>query len=162
MRDLAPIIAAACGLGVVCVGLIVIGGFMLVRVTGQSFLGPLFSILGGGGGNEELPEDRPVPTMRAQSSSRDLRSLAQSLDFDAAVQKYRQQGGVQNPPDPNYTPGPAPAPLEADPTKYDIRGTYSRQPNNLRNRRNEDEGQEEFLGGLFGAEDNGDGDSGLF
>jgi hypothetical protein len=158
MRDLTPVIAAVCGFSVVCIGLIVLGGFMLLRVTGQSFLAPLIAMITGGRDNEgERPEDRPhVPSVRAQSSGRDLRSLAQSLDFDSAVEKYRRQGGVQNPPDPNYTPSPPPAPLEGtDPTKYDIRGTYSRQPNDRYNRRREDEGQDEFLGGLFNAEDDG-------
>jgi hypothetical protein len=158
MNDLAPVIAAVCGFAVVCVGLVLVGGFLLIRLGGKTLLGPVLGNFLGGRGEEEAIEDRPYVSQRAssQATARDLRTLAQSLDFDAAVQKYRQQGGVsaQNTPDPNYTPSPPPANLDDfDPDKYDIRGTYSRQPNTRPARRRADESQDEMLGGLFDSED---------
>lgn len=154
MRDLSPVIAAGCGLAVVCIGLIAIVGFMVVRFTGRSFLGPVLGTFLGG---QDAPEDRPAPTIRAQSSGKDLRSLAKSLDFDSAVQKYRQQGGVQNPPDPDYTVSPTPPPVDDfDKSRYGVRDTENSANRMLRDRRyrrNADESQDEVLGSLFDGED---------
>lgn len=162
MNDLAPLIAAGCGFATICAGLLVLGGFLMMRMTRNSFLVPLVNSFTG---RSELQDDEdrepPVAPQRA-SSAADLRAKAQSLDFDAAVQKYQQPGAQSAPPTSlppsGLTTGTTPINPsgldEIDRSRYSLR---NRRDNTgsaaLRNdRRRADEG-EDMLGGLLSGEE---------
>jgi hypothetical protein len=94
MQDISPVIIAACGLGIVCVGLILLLAFVMLRFTGTSILGPLLALVRGADVDEDIEtsyrEQRPRPSTRRPS----VRPPSANLDdFDAAVERYRQQGG---------------------------------------------------------------------
>jgi hypothetical protein len=88
----APVIFAMCGFGLVCLGLLGVGAFILLRATGSTFIGPMLALL-----RRDAKEDRLDDALEARKAKRTLPAQsfqvkAQSLDFDSAVEKYRQQG----------------------------------------------------------------------
>jgi hypothetical protein len=97
MQDPALALVAICGFSLICVGLIAVLGFMVLRFTGRSVSG----MLGGGGlhglfsslSGADDPDDEPssINRRRRTPAATDLRAQAQSLDFDAAVNQYKNQ-----------------------------------------------------------------------
>lgn len=94
MSDLSPVFIAVCGLSIVCVGLVAIGGFLLARFAGINVIGPILATVlnRDSEGGEATPQESPAPRPAARAP-RNLRGKAESLDFDAAVAKYQQEGG---------------------------------------------------------------------
>ena len=101
MQDPTLAIVAICAFALICLGLIAIVGFLVLRFTGRT----LGDILGEGG----LPgvvdtladeDDDPLSgtRRRRRTSGSDLRAQAQSLDFDAAVTKYKNQPASSSAP----------------------------------------------------------------
>jgi hypothetical protein len=99
--DIAPVLIAVCGLSVICIGVIVIVGFIIIRFTGGNILLPLVSgflnrddIIDNITGDDEIDKPKRTPARASgRRSPGGLRSKADSLDFDSAVAKYQQQGG---------------------------------------------------------------------
>lgn len=164
MKDLAPVIAALCGFGTICVGLLVLGSIMVMRLTRNSFLVPLVNSFTGRGELQD-DENRPVRVSPQRSSAANLRAKAQSLDFDAAVQKYQQQTGAQSVPPPStplpptgVTTGTAPINTtgldDVDRSRYSLR---NRRDNTgtaaLRKDRRRADENEDMLGGLLSGEE---------
>jgi hypothetical protein len=115
MQDPALALIAICGFSVICIGLLVIVGFLVLRFTGRT----VGDLLGGGGltgainslsGVGDPDEDGPLieRRRRRQPTKGNLRAQAQSLDFDSAVAKYKSQppqsGFVNNNPFPPSQP----------------------------------------------------------
>lgn len=85
-----PVIIAACGLSVVCLGVLGILAFGVARFTGGTLLGLIGSLTGGG----TAANDADIPGYQIGRPRRprlNLEAQAQSLDFDAAVAKYRDK-----------------------------------------------------------------------
>jgi hypothetical protein len=115
MQDPALALVAICGFSVICIGLIVIVGLLALRFTGRT----VGDLLGGGGitgvinslsGANDPDEDGALINSRRRPPSSNLRAQAQSLDFDAAVAKYKDQplrpsSTTTNSPFPSVQPG---------------------------------------------------------
>ncbi|NWF70110.1 MAG: hypothetical protein HXY40_13580 [Chloroflexi bacterium] len=113
MTDTSPVVLAMCGLALVCLGVLGVGAFVLIRATGAAFLGPLLDVFGGRSPLAGDHEDDDLPrraSQRPASPGQSFQAKAQSLDFDSAVQKYRQQNpssgqttayGAQSAPPPS-------------------------------------------------------------
>lgn len=146
MQDPALALIAICGFSVICIGLIAIVGLLVVRFTGRS----IRDMLGGGGlyglvdtvSGANDPEDDPVRANRRRrtTGANDLRSRAQSLDFNSAVERYKDQP-------PGTTPRPpGPFPPTPDNTQSRDLGASSRR----RRRRSEDDSDaDEMFGGFI-------------
>lgn len=94
MQDNAPVIIAACGLATVCVGIFLVGAFLVVRFLGAD----LFSFIRGIPGlAKEERGNVNIEAVKNQARDRSgLKARAQSLDFDAAVAQYdNPQGPAQ-------------------------------------------------------------------
>jgi len=80
--DLSGVVIAMCALSLICVGVIIVGGFLVMRMVG----GSMTDVLGGffGGDNEEELTTAPIPGRRTPNFR------AQSSSFDEALK--RQQG----------------------------------------------------------------------
>jgi hypothetical protein len=147
MQDPALALIAICGFSVICIGLIVIVGLLVLRFTGRTVGG----LLGGGGitgvinsmsGANDPDEDGDlISSRRRKPPSSNLRAQAQSLDFDSAVQKYKNQpltpsSTIQSSPFP-----PTRTPFE-DSTELDT--TSRRKRKRRRKDGDDDEGDEMF------------------
>jgi hypothetical protein len=120
MQDNAPVIIAACGLATVCVGIFLVGSFLVVRFLGAD----LFSFIRGlpGLAKEERGNVNVEAAQRQARDRGDLRARAQSLDFDAAVAQYDPQNSQQG-----GTFGAQSAPRNAPPTSAPL-SSGSRRP----------------------------------
>ena len=114
--DIAPVLIAVCGLSVICIGLIVIVGFIIIRFTGGNILLPLVSgflnrddLIDDITGEDEVDKPKRAPARASgRRSPSGLRSKADSLDFDSAVAKY-QKGGKARPGTPPLQPPSPPS-----------------------------------------------------
>lgn len=115
--DSSPVVIALCGFSLVCLGLIAVGAFLAIRLTGGAFFQPLMALFGqaagalSGGDDGDEGSDRSLPR-RGQRAAKPqtFEAQAQSLDFDQAVARYRQQsGGFTAPPPGANTAPPSPA-----------------------------------------------------
>jgi hypothetical protein len=147
MQDPALALVAICGFSVICIGLVAVLALIALRVTGRSIGGllggqGLFGLVDSVSGASD-PEESPIRAGRRRATpANDLRAKAQSLDFDAAVQRYKEQ-----PPSASSTPGNPYPPLQTDP---------DRDPNSQdslrrkRRRRGEDDADaDEMFGGFL-------------
>ena len=105
--DSSLLIFAMCGLGLVCLGVLGVLAFMLLRATNKTFLGPLLGLLSGQAAGRDVPDDDPLPvrSQRRTGISQSVQAQPQSLDFDSAVARYRQQP----PPNVPLTPPQSPS-----------------------------------------------------
>ena len=173
MNDLMPVLLAVCGLGFLCVGLIVVGVLAAVRLMGGGLLdnlGFLGDFLGG-----ETDDYTAPPRQRGRGQRPDFRQRAQMLDFDQAVASKRQQNppaalkgdsqSVQRPgaaPNDGFQPlgGSRPQPpASTDRPEIDLgTNTYPGKYDTPRlgARRRRDRNQDEVFGGML--DEDGDGD----
>jgi hypothetical protein len=91
MNSSIAVIVAVCGMMLVLLGLFLLLVLQIVHFGKRNALMSIVQFMGGRG--EDAEEDRytPLPDYKVPSSI-DLQAKAESLDFDAAVQKYRDQG----------------------------------------------------------------------
>lgn len=110
MQDPALALVAICGFSMICVGLIAVSGFLALRFTGRT----VSDMLGGGGlhglfsslsGADDPDDESSRINRRRRTPASNLRAQAQSLDFDAAVNQYKNQ-----PLRPSSTGNPSPFP----------------------------------------------------
>lgn len=109
MQDPALALVAICGFSMICIGLIAVLGFLVLRFTGRTlggFLGGsgLYGLVDSVTGASD-PEESSMVRDRRRSPATNLRAQAQSLDFDAAVNQYKNQ-----PLQPSSAPMPSPFP----------------------------------------------------
>lgn len=183
MNEIVPVIIAACGMSIICVGLLAVGAIALIRFTGRNLpanIGFLSQMLNTGSESA----DYTAPQRRRERSSRpDFRQRAQSLDFEDIVASKRQQnpppalkgdsqslrrptpgndsgfrplgGGTPPPPVPPSTPSKPAAP-DLGSTNYT--GKYSTNSPRFgsRRRRRDNSKQDEIFGGML--DEDGDGD----
>ncbi len=139
MGELSPLLIAACVFGLVCVGVLLVAGFLLVRTAGFGIVPSLLESLSGGRDEDTVDDDRPSRVTRRSVSVADLRAKAQSLDldFDRAVQQYREQPNDPVVP-PNATP-PTPQVNNPDPgqgkSRFGVRYADDSPNRMLRDRR---------------------------
>jgi hypothetical protein len=138
MQDPTLAIVAICAFALICGGLIAIVGFLVLRFTGRSLGG----ILGEGGIPGMIDtladeDDDPLQSSRRRrrTGGEDLRAKAQSLDFDAAVAKYKDQPASQSAPI-SRSPFPPPPP----PPERELPDTSARL--RRKRRKQEDDGDE--------------------
>jgi hypothetical protein len=161
MSDWVPVVAAVCGLSVVCIGLIVAGLLALVRLTGfdiRSILGNVGEIFAGKGQETGVIEEELKRRRRPN-----FRTQADSLDFDSALARYRRDQppaatrGPAAPPPPGR-PGVDPRrmmdddfrPLSSDQSDYIARRRSAQR------RRRRDPNEDEIFGGML--DEDGDGE----
>jgi hypothetical protein len=142
MNDLSGLIVPLCSLSIVCGGLLVIGVFLAIRFLGLQLPGILGSF-------NDLAADEKSDSLafRAQASRRrrpDLRQKAQSLDFDAAVNRQR-----------DYDSPIPPRPADTDSTFGAQGSNRSRRSDSLRRRRKSEHDEDEIFGGML--DEDGDG-----
>jgi hypothetical protein len=148
MQDPALALVAICGFSIICVGLFVVVGLLVLRVTGRS----VGSLLGGQGlyglvdsvSGASDPEENinPANRRRRTPAGSDLRAKTQSLDFDAAVQRYKDQPPGTAAPKPS-----SPFPLAPEP---DTRGNAEARATRKRRKRGEDDSDaDEMFGGFL-------------
>lgn len=149
MNDIGPLLLSLCGLGVVCGGVLLVAFFFGQRLLGFGLQGLISA--------EVNDDDDPLlqPPRRSALFKRNTpaREQRQSLDFDSAVQYYRQKSSsgqtVTPPPTAQSAPGPNPD-LYTPPAKDDPFDKYRQR---LRRRDNE----EDILGLMSADDDEGDG-----
>lgn len=166
MGDLSPILLAACGLAVICVGLLFVGALMLMRVARGSRGGSLVGLITGATNNDDADTNLLPQRRSRRMTSSDLQNKAQALDFDSALQKYRQTPGAQSaPPNPSLRGAGTPAPRTTPTTPpsqasdredplddFDGRSFNLRNTNNQslrRSRRGNEDASDELLGGFL-------------
>ncbi len=147
MQDPALAVIAICGFSVICIGLLVIVGLLVLRFTGRTVGG----FLGEGGisgalnslsgVNDPDEDDALINSRRRRPPGNNLRAQAQSLDFDSAVQKYKNQ-----PLTPSSTaqssPFPPTQPNFDDSTELD--STRARDRKRRKNLKDAEEGDDLF------------------
>ncbi|MEO8608174.1 MAG: hypothetical protein ABI690_09850 [Chloroflexota bacterium] len=149
MQDPALAVIAICGFSVICIGLIVIVGFLVFRFTGRSIGG----LLGGGGipgvinsisgANDPDEDEALINSRRRRSPGTNLRAQAQSLDFDSAVAKYKNQPLGSSPTTtPTNSPFPPAQPTLDDSSALDVE---SRRKRKRRRHSGEDEEGDEMF-----------------
>lgn len=130
-NESSSVLLSVCGLGVVTCGLILLGGFLVVRIMRMSMFGiaslVLRSVL------DPKSEHSEFDT-RAQTAprpaARDLRAQARAVDFDAAVAQKGGDPAVRTTSTmPQTTPPSESPPAASEPERRDRR----------RRQRNEDE-----------------------
>ena len=117
MQDNSLMVITLVGLGVICLGLLIVLFLAMLRFTGHHMLG-FFTFWGRGGDN-----DKDDGTTFIASPKPDLRSIARAEDFDTALAKHVVQDEIEpraakhaheNPPafttSPTLPPTPAPFP----------------------------------------------------
>ncbi len=77
--DLGAIVFAICGFSLVCLGILAVIVFVLLRFAGGIFLGPLGELLAQQSPDDRLDDDYRPATYGRRSR---LREIRQSLDFD--------------------------------------------------------------------------------
>jgi hypothetical protein len=162
MGDISPVLIALCGLSVVCLGLIVVGLFMMTRFTGFAILPSVLEVVRGLMSNEEDVDSyererrhRPVRTAAQQR----IGQRPEALDFDAAVERYKQQDPVGPPPDPAIPSADDRGLSDFNKHPYGVRDTSSSPGRRLRDkryRRNAQDVDDEIFGGLLEDNDYGD------
>lgn len=166
MGDISPVLLAACGLAVICAGLIFVGALMLLRVARGSHGGALVGLLGGTNRDSDAEADLLPERRSRRMTSSDLQNKAQALDFDSALQKYRQTPGAQSAPQNSSLRGKAASAPRSTPTPNSLEGDDSldeldgrsfnlRNTNNQslrRSRRNNEDDRDEFIGGFLDGE----------
>jgi hypothetical protein len=121
MQDSNLVVVSVCGLSLICVGLVGVILFLVLRFTGRTF----GDFLGGntiGGAIDSMAGVEPdtrTARVRAQAqrtpSPGNLRAQADSLDFDAAVAKYRNNPNAPSAQSIPFVPSatqPTPPPLD--------------------------------------------------
>ncbi len=88
MQSDSLMVVALVGLGVICLGLMVILFLAMLRFTGHHMLG-FFSFWGRGG------DDKDDETVFVPSAKTDLRSIAKAQDFDSALAKHIVQDEIE-------------------------------------------------------------------
>jgi hypothetical protein len=154
MQDSTLVLISVCAMALLCTALIGGGLFLVLRFTGRT----LTEFLGGQSVSEaidsaagvEKPTTRRGRTQRLPKTS-DLRTQAQSLDFDAAVAKYRNN---PNPPPPVQV---VPTPTTTTPTPQLDPAPSPKLGDKRRRIRRESEEVDGLLGGFLE-----DGDDILF
>ncbi len=143
------VVISICGIITVVV---LLAALLIVRIMRMSIFGVARMVLNS---LTEAKDEESVLDTRAQSvrpSSRDLRSRARSLDFDAAVAR---QGG-----DPNVRTAPTASAAPPPPISAPAEGQtveYSPPPalRDRRRRRKTDEDEDGIMDNLLGGEDDG-------
>lgn len=85
MDNISPVLLAACGFLVVCLGLVVVGALLMYRLLRVN----IFSMAMGIFMRPSADEPVSAPIVSRKQEDHDLRAKAQALDFDAAVARYR-------------------------------------------------------------------------
>lgn len=166
MGDLSPLLLAACGLAVICAGLVFVGALMLMRVARGGRGGSLIGLITGATSNDDADANLLPQRRSRRMTSSDLQNKAEALDFDEALQKYRQTPGAQSaPPNPSLR-GTGTSALRITPTTpplqssdredplddFDARGFNLRNTNNQslrRSRRGNEDSGDELIGGFL-------------
>jgi hypothetical protein len=94
MQDNTLLVIGLVGMGVICLGLVVILFLAMLRFTGHHMLG-FFTFWGRGGDNDKDDGTKFIPSARPN-----LRSIAQAEDFDTALAKHIVQDEIE----PRTTP----------------------------------------------------------
>src|SRR4051812_39583305 len=89
MQDNSLMVIGLVGLGVICLGLLVILFVAMLRFTGHHMLG-FFSFWGRGGDNDKDDGTKFIPSPKPN-----LRSIAQAEDFDTALAKHIVQDEIE-------------------------------------------------------------------
>lgn len=92
MDQTTGLLSGLCGLGIVCSGLLLVGFFVLIRLTGRGLLPLLASVLNRRSDEPEIE----IPRLRRRRV--DLRAQAESVDFDAAMAAASQTPNAPPPP----------------------------------------------------------------
>lgn len=94
MVESTGLLAGICGLGIVCSGLLLVGVFVAIRLTGRGLI-PLLSLV------MNRWADRKTPEVALPSRPRvNLRARAQSVDFESALAQAQGQDTPIPPPVP--------------------------------------------------------------
>lgn len=132
------LLSGLCGLGIVCSGLLLVGLFVAIRLTGRGLL-PLLSMLLSRRGDRETDASVVLPRRRI-----DLRARAQSVDFDTALAAASR--------DDRITPPPAPPDVSAQTSSLPPADADRPWLKGRRRPRNEDE----IFGGMLDRDGDGD------
>lgn len=147
--DTLLVVISICGIGTV---IVLLTALLIVRVMRLSVFGIARLVLNS---LTEPKEEETVLDARPQSarpSSRDLRSRARALDFDAAVARQGGDPAVRTTP---TTPAAPPPPINAPAEGQTVE--YSPPPalRDRRRRRRTDDDDDGILDNLLGGQDDG-------
>ena len=149
MQDNTLIIIALCGAAMVFMATGAFFFWWITRSLNRFFIVGLVRRLSGGV-DEYTDDDEAVGAYVAQKQRRDLRTHAQSLDFDAAVARYR---GEPVPPTQPVDASAQSAPTQQ--TTPDV-NTPSLRSRRRPRRQPQDDSLDEVFGGMLDADGDGD------
>lgn len=181
MGDLSPMLIAACGLAVVCAGLLFVTVLIVLRFLGGSRGGAILGLFGGAAKVDDSDLDYDPNRRSRRLSPSDLKAKAQAVDFDAALQKYKsstppttassQSAAPTSPPpaapslrgtpvaplNPGVPPTPTPSVSQnttpLDNTTYNDFDLRNNPNSSVRRKRREfEDDRDEFVGGLLDGE----------
>jgi hypothetical protein len=110
MNGISPEVTTLCLIAIGVGIMIIFGGFLVLRIIKGSFFG--LGMMAMRMLSEPKEEKEAAHSFSPERvSANDLRSKAQSLDFDAAVAKYRKD----EPEDQAAAPNPPPSPYQGYP-----------------------------------------------
>jgi hypothetical protein len=140
-NETSSVILSICGIAVVVGVLIILAGFLVVRILKSSIFGLGMMALKVVNDPKEEPPSESLRSQSAARPKRDLRAQAQSVDFDSAVARHAGKRGTQSTP---TTPPPS-NPFSAQ-SAPPLRGTSTGEYPSLKprrpQRRKTDEGED--------------------
>lgn len=146
MNDISPVLLAVCGILIVAVGLMVVGGFLMYRFLRFNIFKMAMGYFMQHQGDSLESDPQIVPMQR----SHNLRAKAEALDFDAAVARHSKGGHSPT------TQEVKPQASAADTFEGFKPADYTASKNGTSKRRRRDRNEDEIFGGML--DEDGDGD----
>jgi hypothetical protein len=146
MSDISPVLLAVCGVLMVAVGLIIVGGLLMYRLLRFNIFGMAMGYFMKHQGDELESDPQIAPVQR----SHNLRAKAEALDFDAALARHNKD--AQTSP---VTEAKAQTSLP-DAFEGFKPSDYTSRTNGASKKRRRDGNEDEIFGGML--DEDGDGD----
>jgi len=144
MNDISPVLLAVCGILIVALGLILVGGLLMYRFLRFNIFSMAMGYFMKNQGGELESDPQIVPMQR----SHNLRAKAEALDFDAAVARHSKEAQLSTEAKPTAS--------AAEPFEGFKPADYTPSTNGTSKRRRRDANEDEIFGGML--DDDGDGD----
>lgn len=144
MNDISPVLLAVCGVLIVVLGLMTVGGLLMYRFLRFNIFSMAMGYFMRHQGDEVESKPQTAPVQR----SHNLRAKAEALDFDAAVARHSK--------DAQTSPVPRPKATSTDTFEGFKPADYTSRTNGTSKKRRRDGNEDEIFGGML--DEDGDGD----
>ncbi len=145
MNDVSPVLLAVCGVLIVALGLLIVGGFLMYRFLRFNIFSMAMGYFMKHQGDSLESDPQILPSQR----SHNLRAKAESLDFDAAIARHSK--------DPQAAPTTEAKAQTNVPDVFEgfKPSDYASRSNGTGKKRRRDGNEDEIFGGML--DEDGDG-----